>query len=70
MSSSRRRGRAGMAFASVVLSIVVTTTRETDDGEHGDVAEVAAEVIVTESLGSFKNVARLLFLIAATTSDR
>ncbi|GAB2737266.1 hypothetical protein [Amycolatopsis magusensis] len=68
MESPRRRGRTGMAFAGVALSLVLTTTRETG-GEGGDAGPVIAEVVITESLGSLRNFARFFFLLASATSE-
>jgi hypothetical protein len=65
--SGRRRGRVGMTVVSAVLSIVVSAQHARQEGGEGHDGEgrFVAEMVVTESLGAFRNVARLIFLIAA-----
>jgi hypothetical protein len=50
-----------------VLSLAVSAQHagREDGGGHGDRGDVVAEIVVTESLGTFRNLARLVFLIAA-----
>lgn len=67
MGSSRGRKQLGMAFAGVVLSIVVSAHETGDEGREGAavVGRIAAETLVVENLGGFRNIARFLFLLAA-----
>lgn len=60
-----------MAFAGAVLSVVVSAHDGDDGGAAGQVVagRIAVEVLLTESLGSFRNIARLLFLMAAADSS-
>lgn len=67
MSSGPRRGRLGISVVGAVLSLAVSAQHagREDGGGHGDRGDVVAEIVVTESLGTFRNLARLVFLIAA-----
>jgi hypothetical protein len=60
-----------MAFASVVISLAIAAAREEHSGTggNGEAGHVAVEVIATETLGSFRNIARLLFLIITVAAD-
>lgn len=71
MGSPRGRGRVGMAFAGAVLSLVVSAHDGDDSGAAGPVVagRIAVEVLLTESMGSFRNIARLLFLMVAENSS-
>lgn len=57
--------RAAMTFASVVISLAIAAAQEEHSGEAGN---VAVEVIATETIGSFRNIARL-FLLMITVAD-
>lgn len=57
---SRPGQRAAMAFASVVISLAIAVAQEEHSGAAGN---VAVEVIATETIGSFRSIARLLLLI-------
>jgi hypothetical protein len=60
-----------MAFAGAVLSVVVSAHDGRDGGAAGQAVagRIAVEVLLTESMGSFRNIARLLFLMAASDSS-
>jgi hypothetical protein len=60
-----------MAFASVVISLAIAAAREEHSGVdgNGEAGHIAVEVIATETIGSFRNVARLLFLLLAIADD-
>jgi hypothetical protein len=63
--------RAGMAFASVVISLAIAAAREdhSDTDGNTEVGHVVVEAIATETLGSFRNIARLLFLMMTVADD-
>lgn len=65
-SSGRERSRVGMTVASVVLSLVLSARHADQDGAEGHVdgQRLLAEVLVTETAGGLRNIARLIFLIA------
>lgn len=56
-----------MTVASALLSIVISVQHAGRPGDEGHEAEgrFVAEMVITESLGTFRNVARVIFLIAA-----
>lgn len=56
-----------MTVASAVLSIVVSAQHARQEGDEAHEAEgrFVAEMVITESIGTFRNVVRLVFLIAA-----
>jgi hypothetical protein len=60
-----------MAFASVVISLAIAAAREEHSGAGGntDGVRVAVETIVTETAGSFRNIARLLLLMITVVAD-
>lgn len=66
-SSGRRRGRAGMTLLGALLSLVVSVQHAGRDGAGWRVDEgrFVVETVVTESLGAFRNLARIVFLIIA-----
>ncbi len=69
MSSPGRR--AGMVFASVAISLAIAAAREEHSDTDGnvEVGHVAVEVIATETIGSFRNIARLLLLMLTVADD-
>ena len=66
-SSGRRRGRVGMTVVGALLSFVISAQHAEREAGEGHEAEgrFVAEMVITESLGAFRNVARLIFLIVA-----
>lgn len=60
----RTARRAAMAFVSVVISLAIAAAQEEHPGAAGS---VAVEAIATETIGSFRNVARLFLLIMVVT---
>jgi hypothetical protein len=59
--SDRRRQRTRLAVAGFILSLIISAHRE----EHADEPGAgAAETVVAELLGSFRQAVRLIFLIA------
>jgi hypothetical protein len=60
-----------MAFASVVISLAIAAAREEHSGASGttDGVHIAVETIVTETTGSFRNIARLLLLMITVVAD-
>ena len=61
--AGRRRRRRGMTVLGAVLSVVVAAQHAGPEGV--DKGEVVAEIVVTESFGMFRNLARFGFLIMA-----
>lgn len=66
-SSGRRRGRVGMSVVGALLSFVISAQHAGRDGAEGRSVEgrLIVETMVTESLGGFRNLARIVFLIVA-----
>lgn len=60
-----------MALAGAALSVVVSARDGGDGSATGQVVagRIAVEVLLTESVGGFRNIARLLFLMAAADSS-
>jgi hypothetical protein len=64
--AGRRRRRLGMTLVGAVLSLVVAVQHAGPGGV--DRGRVVAEIVVTESLGTFRNLARFIFLIVAAAN--
>jgi hypothetical protein len=56
-----------MTVAGTLLSIVISVQHADRAGDEGHEAEgrFVAEMVIAESLGTFRNVTRMIFLIAA-----
>lgn len=72
MGSSHGRNRAGMALAGAVLSLAVSAhdTSGEGAGERAVASRIAVEILLAESIGGFRNIARLVFLVATSDSSR
>ncbi|GAB1515254.1 hypothetical protein [Actinophytocola sp. KF-1] len=72
MGSSRGRNRVGMALAGVALSLAVSAHDAGDEGAADGVVagRIAADIFLAESVGGFRNIVRLIFLVAASDSSR
>jgi hypothetical protein len=70
-SSGRRKGGVGMTVIGAVLTLVISARHGEDAGGagHRDEGRAVVEMVVTESFGSFRNIARLLFLLTAAAAD-
>lgn len=53
-----------MTVAGAVLTLIISAQRGGEEG-HRDEGRAMAEIVVTESLGSFRNIARFVFLLMA-----
>lgn len=61
--TGRRRRRLSMTVVGAVLSFAVAAQHAgTQDADKG---EVVAEMVITESFGPFRNLARFVFLMVA-----
>src|SRR5262245_39170435 len=61
--AGRRRRRLGLMVVGAVLSFAVAAQHAGPKGV--DKGKVVAEIVVTESFGAFRNLARFVFLILA-----
>lgn len=66
--AERRRRRLGMTVLGALLSCVVATQHAGKEG--ADKGAVVAEIVLTESFGAFRDVARFVFLIATVVDAK
>jgi hypothetical protein len=60
-----------MTVVGAVLTLIISAQRSGEEGAGGHRGEgrAVAEIVVTESLGSFRNIARFIFLVVAAVNE-
>jgi hypothetical protein len=61
-----------MTVTGAVLTLIISAQRTGESGAdgHRDEGRAVAEIVVTESFGPFRNIARFVFLLLAATEEQ